>query len=332
MPNSSPHFCAPSSSPSRYTGRNRWLLAMKSGRANTLDFSVWQNGHHSAPQYSNTGRFSRLATTNAPCRLPSNHAISRGSLACVACCACGGSVVAQPASSSTRLRQNRRASMTLRSLHTRRPRVKVPVIEYSNESCLHELSKVHERCTGCAPGLSLRALSWVLAGPAPGAARRQRLERIVRPMVLGVAAAHVLAHFAIAAAPETGQIARDLYRALGRRQQLERHRYRTVGDARGFHKPEDFLQPHRDARRIGVDVIDTNARTARHHQFARRKRLQCAPLRVTQAATQGLRQRYARQLIAARDAAKVRRQPLPKTRQQRRVLARRPIGEVAPLQ
>src|ERR1700722_13322520 len=200
MPNCSPHFCAPSSSPSRYTGRNRWLLAMKSGRANTLDFSVWQNGHHSAPQYSNTGRFSRLATMNAPCRLPSNQAISRGSLACVACCACGGSVFAQPASSSTRLRQNRRASMTLRSLHTRRPRVKVPVIEYSNESCLHELSKVHEPCTGGAPGCRCAhcrgacSLAWVLAGPAPGAARRQRLERIVRPMVLGVAAAHVLAH------------------------------------------------------------------------------------------------------------------------------------------
>jgi len=82
----------------------------------------------------------------------------------------------------------------------------------------------------------------IFAEPALGAARGRCLQRVVRPMVLGVAAAHILAYLDIAAAPETGQIAGDLHRALGRRQQLERHRYCAVADARGFYKAEDFLQ------------------------------------------------------------------------------------------
>ena len=43
-------------------------------------------------------------------------------------------------------------------------------------------------------------------------ARRRRGERILRPVVLRVAAAHVLPHVEVARAPEAGEIARDLHR------------------------------------------------------------------------------------------------------------------------
>src|ERR1700686_5312440 len=46
----------------------------------------------------------------------------------------------------------------LRSLHFRPPRVRALFIEYSNESALHELSKVHDRCTGNARTAAARAL------------------------------------------------------------------------------------------------------------------------------------------------------------------------------
>ncbi len=52
-----------------------------------------------------------------------------------------------------------------------------------------------------------------------GAPGRRRRDRIVRPGMLRIAAAHLGAHGGVAAAPEAGQVARRLHRPVRRRQQ-----------------------------------------------------------------------------------------------------------------
>src|SRR6185295_1874776 len=73
--NTSPHFCASGRSPSRNTATNSFDFSMKSGRLNTADLSCLQGGHHSAPQYSNTGLLDARADLNAALTSPLNQAM-----------------------------------------------------------------------------------------------------------------------------------------------------------------------------------------------------------------------------------------------------------------
>src|SRR5262245_52445998 len=64
------------------------------------------------------------------------------------------------------------------------------------------------------------------------AARRLGFERILGPIVLGIAAAHVLAHVGVRAAPEAGKIARHLHGALRRGEKFEGDGHAAAADAR----------------------------------------------------------------------------------------------------
>src|SRR5258707_1899619 len=95
-------------------------------------------------------------------------------------------------------------------------------------------------------------------GPLSGPARGQGFERVVGPVVFRVATAHLLADLEVAGFPETGQIARDLHRALRGREELEDHGHGALADPRGRGETEDFLQTHGDARCVVVRVVDAH--------------------------------------------------------------------------
>src|SRR5260370_5884822 len=61
----------------------------------------------------------------------------------------------------------------------------------------------------------------LLSRPWLRPSRRRRRERVLGPVVLGIAAAHLGAHRAIARCPEPGATAGHLPRALRRRQQMQ---------------------------------------------------------------------------------------------------------------
>src|SRR5712671_8028230 len=87
----------------------------------------------------------------------------------------------------------------------------------------------------------------LLRAPFPGPAGGQGFERVVGPVMLRVAAAHLLADLEVAGLPEPGQVTCDLHRALRRREELEGQGYRAISDPRGRGQAEDFLQSHADA-------------------------------------------------------------------------------------
>src|SRR5260370_36116951 len=72
----------------------------------------------------------------------------------------------------------------------------------------------------------------LLSRPWLRPSRRRRRERVLGPVVLGIAAAHLGAHGAIARCPEPGEIAGHLQRTPRRRQQKQPHRHLAAGDAR----------------------------------------------------------------------------------------------------
>src|SRR5579862_7802860 len=84
----------------------------------------------------------------------------------------------------------------------------------------------------------------------------RRLQWVLRPGMLGVASAQLLANLGIASAPKTGQIARDLYRTARRRQQHQRYGHGTASDAWGFLHAEGILQAYRETGPLWVGVID----------------------------------------------------------------------------
>src|SRR5271170_4181205 len=108
-----------------------------------------------------------------------------------------------------------------------------------------------------------------------------------------ITAAQVFADLRVAAAPETREIARDLYRALRRRQQLEGYRYRATTDARGRIEPENFLQFDGDAGSVRVQIVDADPGAARNCQLARRQRLELTQLRAAEPRAQRIGQRNA---------------------------------------
>src|SRR5690606_8176134 len=61
----------------------------------------------------------------------------------------------------------------------------------------------------------------VLLAPRLGPRRGFGDQRVVRPVVLGVAALEVLLHLGVGVGPEAGQVLGDLYRPVRRRQQVQ---------------------------------------------------------------------------------------------------------------
>ena len=96
-------------------------------------------------------------------------------------------------------------------------------------------------------------------------------ERIVRPDMLGIAAAHVGAHIGPGAAPEAGQVARRLDRPVRRRQQFQRQRHRAAGDRRMPVEAEQLLHADRQHRPFAV-IADRHVASRRRVEMGRRER------------------------------------------------------------
>src|SRR2546430_5852948 len=69
-----------------------------------------------------------------------------------------------------------------------------------------------------------------------------------------------------------------------------------------FRSPEYFLQSHRHGRRAVIEIVDADTRAAGHGQARRRPLLERAPLLGGEPGTQGIGERHARQVLAARNA------------------------------
>lgn len=96
------------------------------------------------------------------------------------------------------------------------------------------------------------------------AAGRGGVGRIVRPDVLRIASLHLFLHLAVAPLPEGAQIAGDLQRTLGRRQQLQHQRHPPLGDHRRRGLAEHLLHTHRQRWRVLRMVSDRQAAAGRH--------------------------------------------------------------------
>ena len=106
---------------------------------------------------------------------------------------------------------------------------------------------------------------------------RGRSQRIVRPLVLGIATSKLPANVEVRVLPEPREIASDLDWSICGRQEMQCERHRARRD-RGCHREaEQLLQPHRQHRGPGVRIIDSDARTARNHKRWRRE---CIELRA----------------------------------------------------
>src|SRR5208282_6442545 len=73
-------------------------------------------------------------------------------------------------------------------------------------------------------------------------------ERIVRPGMFWIAAAHLGTHGGVAAAPESGQVAGQLHRPLRRREQFDRQRDSAAGNYWMAVETEKLLDADRDLR------------------------------------------------------------------------------------
>ena len=91
----------------------------------------------------------------------------------------------------------------------------------------------------------------VLQGGVTGASRSPRLRPrgrrrgggVLGPEMAGIAAAKVGADGGPGAAPEAGQVARDLDRPMGRREQMQGQRNASPGERGMRVEPEQFLHP-----------------------------------------------------------------------------------------
>src|ERR1700730_5701340 len=83
--------------------------------------------------------------------------------------------------------------------------------------------------------------AWSLPWARLGAPRRRCGDRVLRPRVFGVTAAHFGTHGGIAAAPKTRQVARRLHRPVRRRNELDQQRHFAGGDRRMAVEAEQLL-------------------------------------------------------------------------------------------
>ena len=94
-----------------------------------------------------------------------------------------------------------------------------------------------------------------------------------------VAPAHFGAHRRIGAAPEAGQVARDLYGFVAGGQQLEYQRNAPARNRRMLREAEEFLKADRDGRAGFGLVVDRGTRAGRRFEMGRRFRVEAATQR-----------------------------------------------------
>src|ERR1700683_4629038 len=97
--------------------------------------------------------------------------------------------------------------------------------------------------------------------------RRGRGDRVVGPWVFRVTSAHFGAHGRVAAAPESRQVARGLYRPVRRRQQVDQQRHFAAGDHRMAVEAEQLLYADRNFRTALGLVVDRHPRAGRCFQM-----------------------------------------------------------------
>src|SRR6185312_9124787 len=103
--------------------------------------------------------------------------------------------------------------------------------------------------------------------PPAHTARRLGLQGILRPVVLRISAAHILAHVGVRPAPESRQVARHLNGTLRGREQLESDGNLAVADARRLLESENLLQSHGHDWSALIEIVDTDVGAARHLQM-----------------------------------------------------------------
>lgn len=78
-------------------------------------------------------------------------------------------------------------------------------------------------------------------------------------MVLGIPTTQLFSHVLVRSFPETAQILCDLHRSLGRREQMQHHRYVSAGNSRCFLTAEHLLQPDSEDWWTGQAVVQGKA-------------------------------------------------------------------------
>ena len=136
-----------------------------------------------------------------------------------------------------------------------------------------------------------------------------------------VAALHLLAHLRVGAVPEAAQVAGDLQRLAAGGQQVQGQRHPAVGDGRGVGQAEQFLQLHRQHRRLRrafvvQGVVDAPLHPRGHGDACRRQALDLLAQLPGQGGFQRLAQFRFRQRIEPGLAGEGRLQPVVHGRQQ----------------
>ena len=125
------------------------------------------------------------------------------------------------------------------------------------------------------------------------------------------------------ALPEPRQVAGDLDRPVGGRQQMQRQRHAPAGERGVVGEAEQFLHPQRDARAALGFVVDRRRGAGRRDEMGRRLGLQPARQVVGQQRVQRLAEFVAGKLVEPRLAEQERRQPVGRGGERR-------VGEVGP--
>ena len=128
---------------------------------------------------------------------------------------------------------------------------------------------------------------------------------------------HLLLHLGIGRVPEVAQVGGHLQRLAARRQQVQQHRYATIGHARRIGQAEQLLQLHRQHRRLAVRVFDAALHARGHGDPRRRQRVDALAQRPVEAGFQRVRQVVFAQRIQAGLAGEGGLQPVIQRRHQR---------------
>ena len=116
------------------------------------------------------------------------------------------------------------------------------------------------------------------------------LERVLRPEVFWVAPPQILSDVEIAGGPEALEIAGYLNRPTRWGEEVDRQRDPTTPDGGRLHEPEDFLNPHRQHRCLGIRIVDGKAGSRGHLHQGGGQSIQKGPYLPTRPMDEGLLQ------------------------------------------
>ncbi len=91
-------------------------------------------------------------------------------------------------------------------------------------------------------------------------------QRINRPIVFGVTTGKFFSDLRIGVVPKRGEVAGDLDRASGRREEVKKDRNASVTDFRGFRLAKEFLEPNGKDRRLAWIVIEFDLGSRGHQE------------------------------------------------------------------